>query len=123
MIKFTVPGITPSKKNNKRPFIRNGRIMLFPSKQYVNWHKTASKTLLECPITNEPIKNVELAILTFYAPDNRKYDLTNKAESIMDLMVDCNILDDDNYSVVPNLQLVFGGVDRDNPRCDVILDF
>ncbi len=35
----------------------------------------------------------------------------------MDMLVDNGILEDDNYSIVPNLTLKFGGVDKNNPKC------
>ena len=47
-----------------------------------------------------------LIILHISAPTLRKYDLTNKAESVMDLMVDYGLLEDDNSDNVPLLLLV-----------------
>ena len=59
--------------------------------------------------------------MTIYPPDRRKADLTNKAESIADLLVDNGFLADDNWTVVPKVVLTFGGVDRENPRAVVVL--
>lgn len=33
------------------------------------------------------------------------------------MLVDNGILEDDNYSIVPELILKFGGVDKNNPHC------
>ena len=52
-------------------------------------------------------------------PDNRRADLTNKAESIMDLLVDCKVIVDDSWQEVPRLLLNCGGVDQKNPRVDI----
>jgi len=41
------------------------------------------------------------------------------AESIMDFLVDVGVLEDDNYNVVPNLQLIYGGLARSNPRVEI----
>lgn len=57
--------------------------------------------------------------MPFFAGDNRKFDLTNKAESIMDTLVDAGLLTDDNYSVVSELILKFGGVEKDEARCEI----
>lgn len=35
----------------------------------------------------------------------------------MDLLVDAGLIEDDNYSVIPELILRFGGVEKDNARC------
>lgn len=43
-------------------------------------------------------------------------DLTNKAESVMDLLVDCGIIVDDSWQVVEKLTLRIGGIDKKNPR-------
>lgn len=99
---------------------RGSRPILLPSSKYKEWHTDASLQIKQQKI--QPVKGcIESVILTFYAPDRRKFDLTNKAESIMDLLVDNGIIEDDNYSIIPNLQLMFGGVEKDNPRCEVNL--
>lgn len=97
-------------------FVRNGKMVNLPQKRYQEWHKYASETLKNAPRLNENIKAV---LLRIYGENRRKFDLTNKAESIMDLLVDCGILLDDNYEVVPNLTLIYGGVSKENPRCEI----
>lgn len=86
--------------------------ILLPSTKYTTWHKDAIKQLSTAkPITGNKIT------LTFIAGDNRKFDLSNKAESIMDLLVDAGLIEDDNYSIVSELVLRFGGVEKGLPRC------
>jgi Holliday junction resolvase RusA-like endonuclease len=46
----------------------------------------------------------EIDIL-FGRKNNRKWDLTNKAESVMDLLVDCKVLKDDNYTIASKITL------------------
>ena len=55
----------------------------------------------------------------FFAPDRRASDLSNKWESIADLLVDNMIIMDDNWYEVPRVVLMFGGVDKDNPRVEI----
>lgn len=69
----------------------------------------------------EPIVPQEQVILTFYPSNNRRCDLTNKAESIMDLLVDTGVLTDDNWHLVKSLRLEMGGVDKVNPRVEIVI--
>lgn len=113
-MKLIIYGSTPSKKNSKIISCRGNRPCLFPSAKYTEWHKDALLQLKG----KENIKANSIT-LTFYAEDNRKFDLTNKAESIMDTLVDAGLLEDDNYSVVGELLLKFGGVEKGQARCEI----
>jgi len=118
-MQITLKGRIPSKKNSRIINRKTGKS--FPSKNYQEWHKDASKQL-QGRIPDEAIECTKKVTITFYAPDKRKYDLTNKAESIMDLLVDNKILEDDNYQVVPNIHLKFGDVDKNNARAVIKID-
>lgn len=113
-MKITIYGSTPSKKNSKIMVCRGKVPILLPSSKYSSWHKDALAQL----IGNKPIKSKSIT-LTFFAGDNRKFDLSNKAESIMDTLVDAGLLEDDNYSVVSELTLRFGGVEKGGARCEI----
>lgn len=113
-MKIVIFGLTPSKKNSKIISCRGNRPMLFPSSNYTAWHKDALLQLSG----QKPITSTKLT-LTFYAHDNRKFDLTNKAESILDTLVDAGLLEDDNYTFVNELVLKFGGVEKGNARCEI----
>lgn len=109
-------GLTPSKKNSVGLMFRGGKMFKFPNSRYQSWHKEAIKTL-KTPA--KCLNKVELVHLTIYGDTKRKFDLSNKAESIMDLLVDAKILLDDNYEVVPKLTLEYGGISKENPRCEI----
>lgn len=66
--------------------------------------------------------NIELVELTFYPSTKRRGDLDNKAASILDLLVDCKIITDDSWFIVPKLVLKFGGIDRLNPRAEIYVE-
>jgi len=66
--------------------------------------------------------SVKSLTLSFYFPDHRKTDLTNKAESVMDLLVDARLILDDNWTVIPRLILESNGVDKENPRVEISFD-
>jgi hypothetical protein len=40
----------------------------------------------------------------------------------MDLLVDNGILKDDSWFIVPKLTLIFGGVDKNNPRAEITIN-
>jgi len=115
---LVVNGRTPSKKNSKQIIYVRGKPLIISSKDYAIWHKTALQTLKTAPKFNG---NTKAVVLCFYSENKRKFDLSNKAESIMDLLVDAGILQDDNYEVVPRLILEYGGISKENPRCEIHL--
>lgn len=114
---IVIKGRIPSKKNSTRRVIARGRTFTIPSEQHQQWHREKSFELMEKHIGK--IDNIERVQITIYAPDKRKADLTNKAESIMDLLADNNIIEDDNWFVCPDVHLLFGGIDKENPRARI----
>lgn len=120
-IKITISGRIPSKKNSKRVFPRGNRVIVIPSENHEVWHEEQSYRIKRFR-PKKPIEKCEIEI-TFYAPDKRKADLSNKAESIMDLLVDNLFIVDDNWFVCGDLPLHFGGVDKINPRAEIIITY
>lgn len=68
---------------------------------------------------------VRITYSIFY-PTKRAFDVDNVGTVIskftMDALVEFNILEDDNYNHVPEIEFRFGGVDRENPRCVVRIE-
>lgn len=114
---FTIQGRIPSKKNSRVLSYVNGRIRSFPNKQYTQWHKRVIWTL-----PNIRFERVDLITVDFWMPDKRRTDLTNKVESIMDLLVDAGMIPDDNCEIVRSLLLRYQGIDRENPHVDIKLE-
>ena len=121
-IELTFLGRIPSKKNSRNIFVsKTGKRMNIPSTAYKDWHKsTIADILNQLP---EPLVCVIEVVLDFYMPDNRKCDLTNKAESIMDLLVDAKIIEDDCWQYVPMITLRACGVDKEKPRVNVTIKY
>lgn len=117
-MRIILTGRVPSKKNSTLSFVRGGRVLHIPSNKYREWHKDVSSQLKQFPRPQSPLEKADVSIVLF-APDRRAGDLSNKAESVMDLLVDNGFLSDDNWFVVGNLSLVFGGVDKTNPRVEI----
>ena len=114
---LSLPGRVPSKKNSKRWLKFGARMALVPSAQFNAWHEEMMLRVRRYR-PKKPIQQAKVAI-TFFAETRRNFDLTNAAESVMDLLVDAEILADDSWSVVPEVTLTFGGVETKNPRAEI----
>jgi Holliday junction resolvase RusA-like endonuclease len=112
---LVLKGRIPSKKNS-RITTRSGRS--FPSKNYSRWHKDASIQLKEQGAKPHDASKV---YMVFLMPDARRTDLTNKAESVADLLVDNGIIKDDSWQVIDEMLLRCDGIDRKNPRVEITL--
>jgi len=117
MIELTLTGRIPSKKNSKRIVkSKKGKLSLVSSINYMKWHKEASMQLKYQKQAKNRVKQAIKIELEFTFGDKRKTDLTNKAESVMDLLVDNGTLDDDNWMVIPEIKLS-GTYEKDNFKC------
>lgn len=118
---LTLSGRIPSKKNGKIMIFRGGKPLLISTPQYSAWRTNQLWEVKRLRLMDKlkiPEK-LEGLRLDFFMPDKRRTDLTNKAESVMDLLVDSNVIEDDNCSIVPLLVLRYCGVDRINPRVEI----
>ncbi len=104
-----IKGSVPSKKNS-RINTRSGRS--FPSSKYTAWHKEAVKQLEGV----KPIASGTPLVFTYYSDSKRSGDLSNKWQSIEDTFTDVGIIEDDNWFILPDIHMKFGGVDKNNPR-------
>lgn len=63
---------------------------------------------------------------TIYYPTRRLFDIDNIGAVVTkfthDALVEFGILEDDNYKIVTEITYKFGGVDKDNPRCDIVIE-
>lgn len=119
MVKITLTGDVPSKKNSRQIIYVRGRPLIIPSKNHKQWHTQAMSQLYGIKSVARQIDCIELIL---YPSTKRRGDLSNKFESIADLLVDAGIIEDDNWYIVPKVVLKFGGVDRTNPRAEIYVD-
>lgn len=131
-VRIVILGEVPSKKNSKqlvtikakppknpskkkwKPY----RTIVLPSEHYQEWEKDALKQI---QWADAPLPGGVRVEITIYASTRRLADLTNKAESILDALVKATVLTDDNWDVVPKVILDFGGVDRLQPRAEIVI--
>jgi hypothetical protein len=115
-----IKGRIPSKKNSKQMILVRGKRIIVPSRQYSAWYKEQRQELAGIPKLRLNEVSIEMTI-TF--PDNIKSDLTNKAESIMDLLVDSGIIEDDNHKVCKKITLISGGVNKQAAGAKIKIKF
>jgi len=114
---YQFEGLIPSKKNSRVTVKATGRS--FPSKKYAAWHKAAGTALVSQARPSVPITSCVIDIQLRFGTLGVA-DMTNKVESLMDLLVDLYILQDDNWKVVPDMRLR-ACLDRDNPGATVTI--
>lgn len=115
-LKIVLTGETPSKKNS-RINTRSGRS--FPSKKYSGWHKTAKMQVLAQTVPEQFGFGLVLSI-RFVHGDLRRRDSDNMVSSILDLLVDSNVLLDDNWQIVNRIE-VDNSYEKGNPHCLITL--
>jgi hypothetical protein len=80
-----------------------------------------SEEVKKLPSFSDPV-NLEY---TYFAKDKRLVDVSNPCSIIdkfaCDALVKYNILQDDSIEFVVSVCYKFGGIDRENPRCDLVI--
>lgn len=111
-MKFFIKTNIPSQKNSKmiafnkstnRPFIMS-------NPKVKEWQVETAKSLIGLPNIFGP---VEIS-MKFVHKDRRKKDIDNEQTSILDLLKNNGIIEDDNCFIVRKLNAEFVGIDKDN---------
>ncbi len=115
---LTIYGRIPSLKNSKQILRVGNRVMILPSKAYKEWHKEQMLMLRNAP----KIQGVVEISALLYFPDNIRADIDNKMGSVLELLTDCGIIEDDKWQIVRKITAIAMGVDKVNPRCEIQID-
>ena len=129
LLKLSLPLSIAIGKTKKRKFILN--LNQFRNLHYrsLNNAKQNYSDLVGGLLANErsriPYDTKVMAIYIYYAPTKRLVDVANPCSVIdkftCDGIVKRGILADDNITHLREVRYVWGGVNRDNPRCDLFL--
>ena len=110
MLSFVLEGETPSKKNNRIVNRKTGAT--FPSKKYTEWHKVAKNLVQSQALMQARDSGFQLPInkpcqikMLFAHGDLSRRDSDNEATSILDLLQDCDVLADDCWQIVRELNI------------------
>lgn len=102
-VELILDGSVPSKKNNRRLWEVNGRQMSAPSKKYKDWQDSAMRQV-RIQTRERFYKPVSIEVIIYFATLG-KADLDNRLTSILDMLVECLVLRDDNWQDVPIMQV------------------
>lgn len=118
-ITITFTDTIPSKKNSKSIFrnSKTGRPFITSSDKFKIWHK--EQQIRQRKYSNLGILKCKINYI-FYSKDNRKYDMSNKIESIQDFLVDMNIITGDGYGVIQEFSAKYCGISKEK-YCEVII--
>jgi|SRR5580704_5963309 Holliday junction resolvase RusA-like endonuclease len=87
----------------------------FKSKSYKEW-------LLKCPSLKAFKINYPVILdYTFFWPDKRIRDVGNYSKGVTDFLVSQEVILDDNWHIVVCETLRSGGIDKENPRVEVVI--
>lgn len=118
-ISFYIGGQVVSQKNSKQIAYnkRTGKAFIMSSKRVQDWKKSSEKYLYNIPRIDGPVE----ITMTFFNQDRRKRDIDNLQTSVLDLLKNNLIIEDDNCFIVQKISSIFGGIDKTNPRVEVLI--
>ena len=116
-----IRGRIPSKKNAHFAKYVKGKICVFPNTKYQQWENDQIKRLMADKIRPLKLDKPLKVVYKFRFPDSRKTDLSNKLESINDLLVRYGLFADDNHEILACIEATSMGIAKENPRCEIEL--
>lgn len=117
IIRFTIPLAPVTKKNSQRIFLnkKTGKPFITPSEAFRTY-----ETMAKVFIPKTKINGIELNLRAiFYMPTHRRCDLTNLLEAIDDILVNCGLIEDDNYTVIAGHDGSRVRYDKNHPRTEI----
>ena len=96
--------------------------MLLPSLKYKEWHEKTGWIISSQSNhhTEKPTKKCTIDI-EFIMPDKRRADMDNKASSILDLLVDNGVIEDDSFFCVTALNLQYKGINKEKAGAKITI--
>ncbi len=124
---IVIHGQTPSHKNS-RNVVRNratGRPFLRNTDQFLSWAQGAEVEVLSQ--ARRKFRGELRIVIRFFVKNKVGRDLDNMAASVLDVLsppgkgkkYGAGVIDDDSCFVVPDVHLIFGGIDREDPRAEI----
>ena len=96
----------------------------------LNAAKILWKDIVATAISKTQEKIATGSLLSFryviYPSSNRKFDISNVCSIIdkftCDALIEFGVISDDSYKVIPKVIYEFGAVDKENPRCELLIN-
>lgn len=120
-MRITLRGTVPAQKNRKVIMTNRstGRPFLGTLARVKQWQEDVAWQLKIFRAWDKPYP-VKM-ICTFYFADLRRRDLSNCLDSIQDALVNAGIIKDDDYKHLGKVTIKYGGLDKVNPRAEIII--
>lgn len=137
-IRIVISGNTPSKKTGQVVKCRGKRPYIFSDSDHQAWHKAAKwevASQLNVQEIQTPLQYRAIVRMKFYRKSRHRFDYINMAQSIMDLLAappkrknrkskemdGIGLIQDDNTKyVIPEFDPKVE-IDKENPRCEIII--
>jgi hypothetical protein len=91
----------------------------------IAWKDIVREAIPCIPVLNRP-EAPFIFTYTIYAANNRKFDLANVCSIIdkftCDALIEFGVIPDDSYKIIPKIDYRFGGVDKNSPRCELLIE-
>jgi len=123
-VRLVISGEIPSLKNSKQIFVNRatGKPFITSSNNSKKWQTEAKRQLTE-QFAGYKVSGYPISIaMTFYYGSKRRKDLDNSCSGVMDALVHAGVLEDDDVAHVDNIDLSYGGYDKEAPRVEIHLD-
>ena len=122
-ISMTIPLAPITKKNHSQIITKKlpggkQKPVLIPSKQYRQYEQQCKDLIVQQGLLIDYPVNVQAI---YYMPTRRRVDLTNLHEALHDVLVKCEVLEDDNCKIIAATDGSRVRYDKENPRTEVII--
>jgi len=120
---ITIPFAPITKKNSQQIIMKklpggSQRPIIIPSKQYKEYEQKCKDQIVAQGIKIDYPVNVQAM---YYMPTRRRVDLVNLHEALHDVLVKCEVLEDDNSKIIVATDGSRVMYSKDNPRTEVVI--
>lgn len=125
-MKITLPLYvhTTKSETKKGKFILNLNNYRNTYFQKLNKAKVNYSDLIKKMLPKVKYKTVELEYI-YFAATKRKIDVSNPCSVIdkftCDALTESGLWEDDNINTIKKVSYIWGGVDKENPRCELVI--
>lgn len=116
-MELAIMGQPRTKKNSSRIANINNRHVLLPSKAYKTYERVALIQLARVQAVHGPVS----VLCRYYLQDRAHWpDLVGLLQATSDILQAAGVIDDDKYIVNYDGSMI-AGLDKDNPRVEIII--
>lgn len=116
-MEIVIQGQPRTKKNSSQIAFKGNKRVILPSKAFQAYEKVALMQLARVQAVNGPVS----VMCRYYLQDRKGWpDLVGLLQATSDILQAAKIIDDDKYIVNYDGSMI-AGLDKDNPRVEIII--